>query len=132
MQDLGLGLTVRMVCRTAYRLAEHEGRQNFSGRNDTQVAGKWWWTEFKKLYNLSLFSENLAAYGAAIANPEIIEDLKKKKTRFLELLSQQLNECFQKAGIYPINRMVKAKEAVAPSALTAAPLAAPEAEARGS
>ncbi|KAL3279112.1 hypothetical protein HHI36_016626 [Cryptolaemus montrouzieri] len=72
MQELGFELTVQMVCRTAYRLAEHGGRQNFFGRNDKQSAGKWW-TEFKKRYNLSLrVSENLAAYRASMAIPKNI------------------------------------------------------------
>ncbi|KAL3272489.1 hypothetical protein HHI36_013967 [Cryptolaemus montrouzieri] len=63
MQELGFGVTVQMVCRTAYRLAEHGGRQNFFGRKDKKVAGKWGWTEFKKRYNLSLrLPETFAAY----------------------------------------------------------------------
>ncbi|KAL3285601.1 hypothetical protein HHI36_000130 [Cryptolaemus montrouzieri] len=48
------------------------------GRNDKQVAGKWWWTESNKRHNSTLHvSENIAAYRAfekldsLVTRPEI-------------------------------------------------------------
>lgn len=86
MQELGFGLTVSMVRKVAHRLATLGGRENFmNAHNDN--ASKWWWTNFKKRYNLALRTpENLAAYRASMANKEIISDFYIKLKSLLEKL----------------------------------------------
>lgn len=87
MQELGFGLTVKMIRKTAFQLAKEIGREKFL-REDRDSASNWWWSQFKKRYNLSLrVPENLAAYRASMGNPEIIQDYFLK----LEAHMDQLN-----------------------------------------
>lgn len=74
MQEIGFGLTVQMVRKIAYQLAEHAGRDHFFN-TEKESASQWWWTQYKNRFNLTLrVPENLAAYRASMSNPEIIQD----------------------------------------------------------
>jgi len=74
MQKLGFGLTVFQVRKIALQLAKVAGYANLFNE-DSETASKWWWTNFKKRYNLFLrIPENLAIYRASMANDYMIND----------------------------------------------------------
>lgn len=78
MQELGFGLTVQNIRKLAFSVAKSVDRGHFF-MEDNEIASKWWWTNFKKRYGLTLrVPENLAAYRASMANPTMLADFYTK------------------------------------------------------
>lgn len=91
MQELGFGLTVIQIRKLAYQLAESTGKKHPFNSTE-EVAGEWWWKDFKNRYGLTLrVPENIAAYRSSMANRSVINDFYKTLNDLLTKL--QIKDC---------------------------------------
>ncbi|KAJ4426759.1 hypothetical protein ANN_26558, partial [Periplaneta americana] len=87
LECIGFGLTVHQMRWTAYRAAEAEGINHpFSRKNE--MAGFYWWVNFKKRFNLALRTpENLSLNRASMANRDLLNDFYDKTKNLMDDLN---------------------------------------------
>ncbi|KAJ8888094.1 hypothetical protein PR048_007581 [Dryococelus australis] len=134
MQELGFGLTGNQIRHLACKSAEQSGSQH-QFNNTKEMAGWFWWVNFKGRHGLTLRKpENLALYRASTANREILNDFYAKLENLAESLQMthlpgQFRNIDETGLAYVMkpNKVVKVvavtDEAIAPSLVTERPQA---------